>query len=217
MHPKTQTPIVSTILCGLISATLATFVPLDTLADLVSVGTLVAFTVVCLGTLWRRLYQPGNGQALLLPLVPMVTLTAAAVALALSYALQAHYSAWIVSGGVWLLATLSLYFIPTVYTPSGYRVPLYPLWPSMGVLMCLLLIGTLGPDSWVRWAYAMVAGLVTYAAWHAVGALRARHSKRGRKGGRMSSDDGGEGEPRLGEQWDATASFTVGAAAPICK
>lgn len=49
VHPRTKVPVVSTVLCGVVSAVLATFVPLDTLSHLVSLGTLVAFAMVCLG------------------------------------------------------------------------------------------------------------------------------------------------------------------------
>jgi APA family basic amino acid/polyamine antiporter len=52
-----------------------------------------------------------------------------------------------------------------VYTPRGYKTPLFPFWPCVGVLVTLFLIGTLGPASWERWAYILAAGLVFYAAF----------------------------------------------------
>jgi amino acid transporter len=54
VHPKTQTPLLSTCVCAVISAVLSAFVPIDALVDLVALGTLVAFGVVSLGVLWRR-------------------------------------------------------------------------------------------------------------------------------------------------------------------
>jgi amino acid transporter len=38
VNPKTESPVVATILCGVIIAVLAFFVPLEVLADLVSMG-----------------------------------------------------------------------------------------------------------------------------------------------------------------------------------
>jgi hypothetical protein len=58
VHPKTQTPIVSVLFCGAISAVLALFVPLEELSDLTSMGALFAFCVVCAGVLFRCASYP---------------------------------------------------------------------------------------------------------------------------------------------------------------
>jgi hypothetical protein len=49
-----------------------------------------------------------------------------------------------------------------IYTPKGFKTPLFPLWPAVGVLVTMFLIGTLGPAAWERWAYVLAAGLVFY-------------------------------------------------------
>jgi APA family basic amino acid/polyamine antiporter len=53
VHPKTQTPIVSVVFCGLLSAVLALFVPIGELADLTSLGALFAFCVVASAVMFR--------------------------------------------------------------------------------------------------------------------------------------------------------------------
>jgi APA family basic amino acid/polyamine antiporter len=53
VHPKTHTPIVSVLFCGILSAVLALFVPIGELADLTSLGALFAFCVVCLAVIFR--------------------------------------------------------------------------------------------------------------------------------------------------------------------
>jgi amino acid transporter len=53
VHPKTQTPVVSVLFCGCVSAVLALFVPLEELSDLTSMGALFAFCVVCAGVMFR--------------------------------------------------------------------------------------------------------------------------------------------------------------------
>lgn len=53
VHPRTQTPVVSVVFCGLVSAVLALFVPIGDLADLTSLGALFAFCVVCLAVIFR--------------------------------------------------------------------------------------------------------------------------------------------------------------------
>lgn len=53
VHPKTQTPVISVLFCGCVSAVLALFVPLEELSDLTSMGALFAFCVVCAGVFFR--------------------------------------------------------------------------------------------------------------------------------------------------------------------
>lgn len=54
---KTHTPVKTTVVCGLIIAAFAGFVPLKKLADIVSIGTLTAFVIVCAGVVvMRRVY-----------------------------------------------------------------------------------------------------------------------------------------------------------------
>lgn len=65
MNPRTQTPIVATVSTGTLAAVLAFVVPLGKLADAVSMGTLTAFSFVCLGVIWRARYTgPGCGTPL---------------------------------------------------------------------------------------------------------------------------------------------------------
>ena len=86
---------------------------------------------------------------------------------------------------MWLAATIWLAFVPKVYTPTGFTTPLFPVLPALGVLLCLLLIGTLGPQTWARWAFALVAALVFYGVWFAISAALVA------KAARASSGQGG--------------------------
>lgn len=55
---KSHVPVHSTIICGLIMAIMAGFIPLDILAELVSIGTLAAFVLVCAGVIVLRIRHP---------------------------------------------------------------------------------------------------------------------------------------------------------------
>jgi APA family basic amino acid/polyamine antiporter len=58
LHPRFQTPYLTTIGTGIVLMLVAGFLPLDILGDLVSLGTLLAFAIVCAGVLVLRVTQP---------------------------------------------------------------------------------------------------------------------------------------------------------------
>lgn len=55
---KTHTPVKNTVFCGLIMALMAGFIPLGALAELVNIGTLMAFVLVCGGVIVLRITHP---------------------------------------------------------------------------------------------------------------------------------------------------------------
>jgi len=58
IHPKHRTPHLNTLFTGAGIAVLAAVFPLDLLADLTSMGTLIAFVAVCAGVLILRYTSP---------------------------------------------------------------------------------------------------------------------------------------------------------------
>jgi APA family basic amino acid/polyamine antiporter len=59
VHPTTKTPVRVIIGCGLVSSILAGAVPLGALAEIVNIGTLSAFIMVCIGVILLRHFKPG--------------------------------------------------------------------------------------------------------------------------------------------------------------
>ena len=72
VHPRFGTPSRITILVAIGAATLAGFVPLSALSELVSIGTLFAFVIVCVGVLVLRRTRPDLPRAFRTPGVPVV-------------------------------------------------------------------------------------------------------------------------------------------------
>ncbi|MBU4136145.1 MAG: amino acid permease [Alphaproteobacteria bacterium] len=58
IHPKFRTPWIGTILLGVVIAIAASFLPISILGDLVSLGTAVAFSIVCLSVIFLRIKHP---------------------------------------------------------------------------------------------------------------------------------------------------------------
>jgi APA family basic amino acid/polyamine antiporter len=72
VHPRFRTPWKSTILTGAMVGTLASFVPLGILAELVNIGTLLAFVIVCLAVLVMRYIHPKAERPFRCPWVPVI-------------------------------------------------------------------------------------------------------------------------------------------------
>jgi APA family basic amino acid/polyamine antiporter len=109
IHPQHQVPSFSTVLVGGIALLMAAFVPVNVLLSMISVGTLLAFSVVCLAVVVLRRTQPE--------------------------------------------------------LPRPFRVPISPLVPLLGFVVCAYLLGSLLIDAWLRMGVWLVTGGLVYALY----------------------------------------------------
>ncbi len=72
LHSRFKTPYIGTILTGAVIAITAGVVPIETIAKLVNIGTLFAFTMVCIAVLIMRYKQPGVHRPFKVPFLPVI-------------------------------------------------------------------------------------------------------------------------------------------------
>ena len=106
VHPKFRTPHLSTVIVGVVAATLAGLVPLNVLGELVAMGTLLAFATVCVGVLILRRTRPDMPRAFRVPAVWLVAPLGALICLALfAMAFAAHWLVFV----LWNVLGVAIY------------------------------------------------------------------------------------------------------------
>ncbi len=107
IHPRFRTPWISTSIVGAFVAIFAALIPIDVLGELVSIGTLLAFVIVCAGVWVLRRKSPDLHRPFRTPWVPLVPILGIVVSLILMASLP--LSTWL-RLIVWLIVGLVLYF-----------------------------------------------------------------------------------------------------------
>ena len=107
VHERFRTPWKSTILTGICVAIMGAFLPLRILAELVNIGTLLAFVIVCAAVLIMRKTHPDAKRPFRAPLGPVVPVLGILCCLVLMFSLPPEN--W-VRLGVWLIIGLIIYF-----------------------------------------------------------------------------------------------------------
>jgi APA family basic amino acid/polyamine antiporter len=106
LHQSWRTPYLSNIAFMIFTGALAGFVPISNLGHMTSIGTLLAFVIVCGGVMVLRYRKPG--------------------------------------------------------VKRGYRVPLSPVTPILGIVVCLAMMASLDSATWYRLMIWLAVGLVIY-------------------------------------------------------
>ena len=106
IHPKWRTPWRSNILFMFFVSFFAGFFPISKLGHMTSIGTLLAFVIVCAGVMVLRYTHP--------------------------------------------------------LLPRPYRVPFSPLFPFLGILVCLAMMTSLDGETWLRLIVWLAIGLIIY-------------------------------------------------------
>ncbi|MFF7452718.1 amino acid permease [Kitasatospora sp. NPDC008115] len=107
LSPRTGTPVWNTVVVGLGVGALAAFVPLRVLADITSLGTLIAFSVVAIGVIVLRRTQPDLPRGFKVPGYPVVPLISVGFC---AYLIRGLHTDTFVAGGIALVLAVAVYF-----------------------------------------------------------------------------------------------------------
>ena len=108
VHPKFKTPWFSTVLTGSVAMILGGILPIDILGELVSIGTLLAFAIVCVGIIVLRKTKPDLHRPFRTPWVPLVPILGAGICLYLMASLPLDTWLRLI---VWFAIGLVIYFL----------------------------------------------------------------------------------------------------------
>ena len=190
VHPKTQVPVFGTLVSSAVASVLAFFLDIDALSDMVSIGTLMAFCVVCLGILVLRYpNQAGGGVStaatqvalkIELPValgkvaspglfIKAFVLCSAACCAGISYELPAPVPA--LSGVGCLLCALALAVLPQQVPVAAvpdrpiFACPMVPLVPCAGAFINIYMMFSLSVEALLRLVAWTALGFVIYSAY----------------------------------------------------
>jgi APA family basic amino acid/polyamine antiporter len=108
IHARFQTPYRCNLMFMIFVSLFAGFLPISSLGHMTSIGTLLAFVIVCIGVMVMRKTNPELPRPYKTPLVPLVPILGVVVCFAMMYSLD-----WITWGRlvVWLAIGLAIYFM----------------------------------------------------------------------------------------------------------
>ncbi len=136
---RTRVPLWGTISSGVIAGTIAFFIDINTLAEMISMGTLMAFTLVCSGIIILRVHNPMHQSY-------STRLVTGFIAMALLFGFlvrfQVHPAIIGIMGAFLLVPVVLLGRLPRHAPENSYSAPFVPYLPLFGIFCNVYLIAS---------------------------------------------------------------------------
>uniref|UniRef100_A0A8D0AA68 Zgc:175280 n=1 Tax=Sander lucioperca TaxID=283035 RepID=A0A8D0AA68_SANLU len=190
-----QSPVTATLASGVVAAIMALLFDLKALVDMMSIGTLFAYTLVAICILILSedpsfsKPEPFTVTGVLFPSSQATSRTSKNVSVLTVCINDSHcslqafewWSLLCVSIIILMLVliTLIIWRQPQNTTKAAFMVPLVPLLPIFSTFVNVYLMVQLGSDTWIRYAVWMAVGLIIYFCYgvqHSVQKQRLRNS-----------------------------------------
>jgi APA family basic amino acid/polyamine antiporter len=174
-----QVPVFGTLVTAVTAAALAVSFELSALTAMISIGTLLAFTVVCAGIIVTRCRSPDGLQPTVTSIwrkylsVPVMLLIYFLDAILFSAAVKYKFGWWEIMICAFPMLILAVLFSlqPQPNIPVTFNCPFVPILPLIGILVNTFLIMQLSIDSIYRVIGWTVLGMIIYFGYGI------RHSK----------------------------------------
>ena len=134
---------------------------LGDLADAISIGTLLAFSLVCAGVMVLR-YTSFDGHVNFLPVTLISLYCISSFLAAICFHYEAPLPITLIFAIVSLLIFVSLCFLKTVRVPTTFKCPLVPLVPCAGIAFNMMMMAGLQYEAWIRLGVWMLVGFALY-------------------------------------------------------
>ncbi|XP_063751503.1 cationic amino acid transporter 2 family protein [Eleginops maclovinus] len=187
-----QSPVIATLVSGVVAAIMALLFDLKALVDMMSIGTLFAYTLVAICILILRyqadlsedskpepftvngiLFPPSQATSRTSENVSVLTVFMIFLAIILSLVINRAVDSlqalewWsllcvFIIALVFVFITLVIWRHPQNSTKAAFMVPFVPLLPIFSTLVNVYLMVQLGSDTWIRYAVWMAVGLIIY-------------------------------------------------------
>ncbi|XP_030648769.1 cationic amino acid transporter 2 [Chanos chanos] len=187
-----QSPVIATLSSGVIAAVMAMVFDLKALVDMMSIGTLFAYTLVAICILilryqedpsgsdenhpvqkWSLLHPPSSPTAKSSKVVSLLTIVIIVLTVILSVIVTKGVEADLISEW-WMILCITVALLllltcliliwrqPQSSTKAAFMVPLIPVLPVLSTFVNIYLMVQLGGETWIRYAVWMAVGLLIY-------------------------------------------------------